>query len=402
MTMVQGICDSRFAAVRSEFERNFAARGELGAAVSICLDGELVVDLWGGTADRDTGRPWERETNVVVFSCTKGMAAMCLYVLADRGLLDFDAPVARYWPEFAANGKEEVTVAMVMSHQAGLPVWDDPLPEGAILDWDLAAGRLAAQAPRWEPGTAEGYHALTIGFLIGEIVRRITGKTIGRFLAEAIAGPLGAETWIGLPERLEHLIATTYLGEPNPASPIFRKLIGDPEWFGWKLINNSGGDGTAEMINSRARHAAEIPAAGGIATARGLARLYAPLSRDGSVDGVRIVNEDTLSIMGAVRAASDIDIMLRLPTTFTLGFSKCWGARTLGSGDHVIIGERAFGTPGMGGSIGFADPEARMSFGYVMNQHGSGVGLNDRGQGLVDAAYGALGYRSRKGAVWTR
>lgn len=400
--LVQGFCDPPFQQVADEFRRNFDERGELGAAIAIHIDGKAVVDLWGGTADRDSEKPWEEKTSVVVFSSSKGMAAICLHMLADRGLLDFDAPVARYWPEFAANGKEGVTVAMVMSHQAGLPVWQEPLPDGAILDWDLATSRLAAQAPMWEPGTTQGYHALTLGFLEGEVFRRVAGETIGAFLAREVAGPLGADAWIGLPEDQEGAVATTYLAEPNPASPIFAKLMSEPDWFGWKLITNAGGDGMPAMINSRARHAAEIPAAGGIATARGLARLYAPLSRDGSVDGVRLINPPALAAMGRIRSASDIDVTLRVPTTFTLGFSNCWGDRRLGAGEHVIIGHDAFGTPGMGGSIGFADRQARMSFGYVMNQHGSGVGLNDRGQSLIDAAYRSLGFSSAGNEPWTR
>ena len=399
---VHGFCQSRFHEVGEEFRRNFEERGEVGAAVAIHLNGEPVVDLWAGVADCEESRPWEEKTSVVVFSSTKGVAAICLHMLADRGLLDFDAPVARYWPEFAAAGKEGVTVAMVMSHQAGLPVWLEPLPDGAILDWDLATSRLAEQAPTWEPGTTHGYHALTLGYLVGEIVRRITGRTIGAFLMEEVTSPLEAEAWIGLPESHEPLVATTYLSDPNPGTPIFAKLMSEPEWFGWKLITNAGGDGAPEMVNSRARHAAEIPAAGGIATARGLARLYAPLSRDGSVDGVRLVGEGALDAMSRIRSASDVDTVLRVPTTFTLGFSNCWGDRRLGEGEHVILGRHAFGTPGMGGSIGFADREAGMSFGYVMNRHGPGVGLNGRGQGLVDAAYRSLGFSASATGAWTR
>ena len=399
---VHGFCDAAFERVADEFRRNFAERGEVGAAVAVHLDGRPVVDLWAGVADTDEQRAWEEKTSVVVFSSTKGMAALCLHILADRGLLDLDAPVARYWPEFAANGKEGVTVAMVMSHQAGLPVWQDPLPDRAMLDWDLVTSRLADQAPMWEPGTTHGYHALTLGYLVGEIVRRVAGKTVGAFLADEVTGPLGAEAWIGLPERYEPNVATTYLSEPNPASPIFGKLMQEPDWFGWKLITNTGGDGAPEMINSRERHAAVIPAAGGIATARGLARLYAPLSGDGSVDGVRLVRENSIADMARIRSASDVDVVLRVPTTFTLGFSNCWGDRRLGAGEHVIIGQHAFGTPGLGGSIGFADPQAGMSFGYVMNQHGSGVGLNDRGQSLVDAAYQSLGFSSSGSGPWRR
>ncbi len=397
---VHGVCAAEFGEVAEVFARNFIDHGEVGASVSICLDGKPVVDLWGGTADRDSGRPWEKDTMAVVFSATKGMAATCIHMLADRGLLDFDAPVASYWPEFAANGKADITVAMALSHQAGVPVWRAELPPGAFHDFDLIAGRLAAEAPVWEPGTTHGYHPVTIGVIEGELVRRITGRTIGAFLHEEVARPLGADVWIGLPEGEEHRVATLYLSERDPRSPMMRKLASDPAWVGWSFIHNTGGD--RDNVNLRARHAAEIPAAGGIATGRGLARLYAPLSRDGAVDDVRLVHASSLHAMREIRSASDCDVLLRIPTTFTLGYSKSWGARRLGAGQHVILGRNAFGTPGMGGSIGFADTEARMSFGYVMNKHGGGVGLNDRGQGLIDAAYRSVGFTSSALGFWIR
>jgi len=399
---IQSSCAPEFLEVRNEFERNFSERGEVGAAVAICIDGKSVVDLWAGVADQATRRPWAEDTMAVVFSCTKGLAAICMHMLVDRGLLDMSAPVARYWPEFSANGKAHITVAMVLSHQAGLPFWQEPLPEHAFLDWDLVTRQLAAEAPVWEPGTRHGYHAVTLGFIEGEVLRRITGSTIGQFLRREVAEPLGADIWIGLPESEERRVATLYLAEPNPQSPMFQKLQADQDWFGWKLILNSGNDITAESVNSRARHAAEIPAAGGIVSARGLARAYAPLSLDGSVDGTRLFDRRLLPSMRTVRSASACDTLLRVPTTFTLGFSKTWGHRSLGQGEHVILGEHAFGAPGMGGSLGFADAEAGMSFGYVMNKHGGGVGLNDRGQSLVDAAYRAVGYSSSDPGFWVR
>jgi CubicO group peptidase (beta-lactamase class C family) len=397
---VHGFCAPEFGEVARAFERNFADHGELGAAVSICIDGKPVVDLWGGKADRDSGRPWDEDTMAVVFSTTKGMAATCMHMLAERGLLDFDAAIAHYWPEFAAHGKEGITVAMALSHQAGVPVWQAKLPPRALHDFDLLAERLAAEPPVWEPGTTHGYHPVTIGVIEGELVRRITGQTIGAFLRDEIARPLGADIWIGLPDSEEHRVATLYLSERDPRSPMMRKAASDPAWIGWRFIDNVGGD--RDNVNLRERHAAEIPAAGGIATARGLARLYAPLSRDGAVAGVRLLRSSSLHAMHEIRSASDCDVLLRIPTTFTLGFSKSWGDRRLGAGQHVILGRDAFGTPGMGGSIGFADPDARMSFGYVMNRHGSGVGLNERGQGLIDAAYRSLGFIPSAPGPWVR
>ncbi|MDQ4420993.1 serine hydrolase [Sphingobium sp. DEHP117] len=398
---IHGFCDDIFKNVREEFAANFEERGELGASLAIYLDGKLVVDLWGGIADTSTGCPWEESTMAVVFSATKGMAAICMHMLADQGLLEFDKPVAAYWPEFAANGKENITVAMALSHQAGVPVWQlQDLPSGAFNDFDFVSRLLAAETPVWEPGTAHGYHAVSIGVIEGELVKRITGRSIGTFLREEVARPLGADVWIGLPEAEESRVSTSYLSDGNPQSPLTQKLNSDPGWIGWKLITNGGDD--LAYTNSRERHAAEIPASGGIASAKGLARLYAPLSLDGSIDNVRLVQPQSLHAMGAIRSASDCDLILRIPTTFTLGFSKSWGDRRLGSGEYMILGQNAFGTPGMGGSMGFADTEARMSFGYVMNKHGSGVGLNERGQSLIDAAYRALGFSSSAPGFWVR
>jgi len=399
-TNIQGFCDDRFKEIHAEFIANFHSRDEIGASLAIYLDGKLMVDLWGGVADNASGRPWEEDTMAVVFSATKGMAATCMHMLAERGQLDFNAPVAAYWPEFAANGKETITVAMALSHQAGVPLYQADLPVGVFNGFDLLAERLAAEAPVWEPGTTHGYHAVTIGVIEGELVRRITGKTIGTFLRDEVAKPLGADIWIGLPQIEEHRVATLYLAEPDPQTPLQQKLASDPDWIGAKLGTNSGDD--LGYVNERVRHAAEIPASGGIASARGLARLYAPLSRDGSVDDVRLLQSSSLHAMREARSASDCDVILRIPTTFTLGFSKSWGSRRLGVGQHVIMGKEAFGTPGLGGSIGFADSDARMSFGYVMNRHGSGAGLNERGQSLIDAAYRSLGFASSAPGFWVR
>lgn len=398
----QGFCDPKFQRVVDQFNCNFKERGEVGASVAIFVEGELVVNLWGGIADQDNGRKWREDTLALVYSSTKGLAAICLNMLIDRGLIEIDAPVARYWPEFAANGKEGITVGMIVSHQAGLPFFQEQLPDGAYLDWDLVTSRLASEAPIWEPGTQHGYHAVTLGFLEGEILRRVTGKTIGQFLRDEVAGPLGADIWIGCPEGEHHRIATSYFDDPNPESPLFKRLMNDADWLGARFLTNTGNDNAPGIANTAARRRAEIPAAGGIVTARGLARAYSPLSLDGSIDGIRIVSENMLPLMRTTRSASGKDAILQVPTTFTLGFSKTWGARALGEGEHVIMGEHAFGTAGYGGSIGFADGDARMAFGYVMNRHGPGVGLNNRGQSLVDAAYQSVGFHSSAPGFWIR
>lgn len=401
-TPINGTCDTKFAAVRAQFEENFASRGEVGASLAIFVEGQLVVDLWGGVQARGSEQPWQRDTLVEVFSATKGLSAACLHVLIDRGLLDIDAPVAHYWPEFAANGKEGVTVAMALSHQAGLPFWQTPVPRNALLDWEFATRALASEAPIWEPGTCHGYHGMTSGFIWGEIVRRITGKSIGTFLREEIAGPLGADVWIGLPETEEHRVAKVILADFDPNSKMFAKAIAEPEWQGGRMLDNCGELFAPEIINSRAFRAAEGPATGGVATGIGLARFYAPLSLDGSVDGIRVVHDKTLPGMRTARSVSGLDLMLRLPTTFTLAFSKTWGRKQDGEGNYMILGEQAFGTPGMGGSMGFADGQARMAFGYTMNQLGPGVALNRRGQSLIDAAYRAVGFTTDQPGFWVR
>ncbi|SEK05688.1 CubicO group peptidase, beta-lactamase class C family [Sphingobium sp. AP50] len=400
--MVEGFCSSGFANVRDAFERNFTERGEIGASLAIYRDGKLVVDLWGGVADTETSKPWSEDTMVAAFSATKGLSALCIHILIDRGLVSLDAPVCQYWPAFGQSGKEAITVGMVLAHQAGLPVFHDPLPDAGLTDWPMVITRLEHETPFWEPGTQSGYHAVTIGYVLGEIVRRITGKTIGRFLREEVAQPLDADIWIGLPATQHDRVATTYFDEPNPQSPFFQKIVDDPSSLACLLVMNSGNDHNATSVNSYQRRLAENPAAGGIMTAKGLARTYAPLALDGSIDGIRLVRPARLPDMRTVRSACGIDPVLNVATTFTYGFSKSWGDRRIGEGEFVVIGEHAFGTPGAGGSIGFADPEARLSFGYVMNKVGPGIGLNTRGQSLIDAAYRSLGYTDSDAGFWVR
>ncbi len=226
--------------------------------------------------------------------------------------------------------------------------------------------------------------------------------TIGAVFRRAVAEPLGADAWIGLPEAEHHRVSELELPAPDMSSSFFRTIADEADWYGAKLATNDGGDIAPGAVNGPRRRAMEHPSAGGITHARGLAHVYAPLSLDGALGEVRLVSPDRLPGMRTVRSASSCDLILRLPTTFTLGFSKTWGARSLGPGNYVILGEHAFGTPGFGGSLGFADGEARLSFGYVMNRMGGGVGLNERGQGLVDAAYRAVGYRTSDPGFWIR
>lgn len=408
---IDGSCDDRFADVRLEFERNFAERGEVGASVCVTVGGETVVDLWGGIADPETGRPWDRDTIALMWSCTKGAVALCAHVLASRGVIDLDAPVSTCWPEFAKHGKDLVTVRQALAHQAGVAAITEPLAEGAFLDWDTITDALARQEPLWTPGTRHGYHGLTFGHLIGEVVRRATGRSLGTFFREEIAEPLGLDLWIGLPEAHEGRVAPNLPAPmPGPGDPVptfYLTAMTDPTSVGAAMLGNSGGlmlD--PSLFNTRPVRAAEIPALNGIGNARALAGMYRPLVLGGAADGVRLVDEGQVRQMMSVIAAG-IDASVLVPTRWAAGFMKAHDSRWLPVNDRhnasAFFSEAAFGHAGMGGSLGLADPDAGFSLGYVMNQQGSGLSINERGQSLVDAVYRVLGFRQPAGGgFWYR
>lgn len=404
--MVGGSCDPRFASVAEEFERNFASRGEVGASVCVTVDGEPVVDLWGGVADRAAGRPWERDTVSVVFSTTKGATALCAHVLASRGQLDLAAPVARYWPEFAQAGKDEITVGTLLAHRAGLPAVSEPLGEGAFYDWDRMVELLAAQRPVWEPGTRHGYHALTFGWLVGELVRRVSGRSLGTFLRSEVAEPLGLDLWLGLPEEHEPRVARMGYADPRPGDEPTRLstvVVQEPDSVPALMLRNTGGymlPGPAGF-DSRAGHAAEVGATGMIANARAVAGMYASLACGGALNGVALVDGPSLARMSTTVSAG-ADATLFANSRFSYGFVRSVDNRHEGPGlrDSMILSADAFGHPGLGGGVGFASPANRMSFGYTMNAMGPGTLLNERGQSLVDAVYRSLGYTDSAAEVW--
>ncbi|MFI6480246.1 serine hydrolase domain-containing protein [Nonomuraea sp. NPDC050663] len=389
---VQGTCDPRFAQVAEEFERNLAERGEVGASVCVIVDGQTVVDLWGGSAGE---RAWDRDTVGHVWSCTKGATALCAHILASRGELDLNAPVTRYWPEYGTRGKEGTRVRHLLSHQAGLPALRTPLAQGSFYDWKLMADTLAEEEPFWEPGTRHGYHALTFGFLVGEVVRRISGRSLGTFFREEVADPLGLEFWLGLPEEHEHRVAATMPADMGAElSSFYTAAMGDPASMQALLLGNNAGY-LAES-DSRAAHAAEYGAVGAITNARGLAGMYQPLAQGGG----DLVGPAQLALMGQTASAGG-DAMLLVPTRWSLGYMKSMDNTYLpgADSDGALMSETAFGHAGMGGSVGFCDPAERLSFGYTMNKQGLGLGINPRGQAMVDAVYGVLGYR-QTGAHW--
>jgi CubicO group peptidase (beta-lactamase class C family) len=285
--IVQGRVDSAFEPVRREMERNFVERGEVGASVCVYVEGRAVVDAWGGLANPRDRAPWRADTIVLVFSSTKAATSLCAHRLAAKGALDLDAPIARYWPGFARSGKEAITVRMALSHRAGLPAVDEPLPVEAAYDWTRMTQAIEAQAPHWEPGTQHGYHPFTFGWIVGEVVRRVAGQSLGAYFRQGIGEPLELELWIGLPEQHEPRVARI-LAAPPPESPTpFIAALLDKSSLTARAFLNPATFFAPREPNSRAMRAAEIPSANGVASARGLARLYAALAEGGTLDGDR-------------------------------------------------------------------------------------------------------------------
>lgn len=379
--MIDGWVDPAFEPLRDAFVGNFRDHGEVGAACCLYVDGRAVVDLWGGIADPATGRPWREDTIQLVFSTTKGVTATCANLLAQRGEIDLDAPVADYWPEFAANGKEGVPVRWVLSHQAGLPVVEGDFTLDEVLAWHPVVDALAAQAPLWEPGTGHGYHMRTYGWIVGEVVRRVTGRGLGAFVADELAGPLGLDFWVGLPEEQEVRCASVV--PPRDADGQTQDVLAlvPPD-----LLLARAGTGPSglfaydEMWNRRDVHAAEMPSSNGIGDARSLARLYAALI--GEVDGIRVLAPATVAAAAApqVRGA---DKVILVETSFGLGFMLP---------PSLVEGAApgAFGHAGAGGSLSFADPDAGFAFSYVMNQMRFDLAGDPRPASLVSAVYESL------------
>ncbi|WP_112467568.1 serine hydrolase domain-containing protein [Streptomyces triticisoli] len=383
-SLIHGHCDPRFAAVRTAFEENFRDRGELGAAVAVTVGGETVVDLWGGWADAARTRPWERDTLVNVWSTTKGPTALCAHVLADRGLVDFDAPVAAYWPEFAAAGKEKVLVRHLLSHRAGLSGLREPHSLADLYDWELTCARLAATEPWWEPGTRSGYHALTYGFLVGEVVRRVSGLLPGAFLEREVTGPLGVDFTVGLPEqeagRVAELVHAPAARSGEQAA-VFARLA--PAAIA-ALTNPAVG---AAQANTPGWRAAEIPAANGHGTARAVAALYGVLAGRGTYDGRRVLSPEAAE---RVREGQGSCRDLVLGAGFERETEAGLGLWLSGPNGSYGPNPRAFGHDGFGGSCGLADPEAGVSLGYAMNRMGPHIADDPRKMALVKALYSAL------------
>ncbi|MCX5403336.1 beta-lactamase family protein [Streptomyces sp. NBC_00335] len=371
MNDIKGYCEPQFGAVH-EALAGLLAKEDVGASAAVFIDGEPVVDLWGGYADADRSADWEGSTLTCVNSTTKNMTALCALILADRGLLDLSAPVAAYWPEFAAAGKEGVLVRHVLSHTAGLPDLPGLRSVEELYDWEAVTAGLAARAPSWEPGTAAGYHALTFGFLVGEIVRRVTGLGIGEFFAQEVAGPLGADFHIGLPAEHDHRVAPLI---PPPSLTDAYAASAPPGPDGARREDTAvavrGRD-----VNSPAWRRAQIPAVNGFGNARSVALVQSALANRGTAGGVRL-----LSPQGCEPAWQEVfagpDRVLGTPMCWTAGFGKFGNT---------------FGWGGWGGSLVVSDPDARMTVAYVMNQMiDRDRQQDDRGMEIVMAAYAGLG-----------
>ncbi|MET8676950.1 serine hydrolase domain-containing protein [Streptomyces sp. NPDC004647] len=385
-----------FEPVRDAFVRNFEQRGERGAAVAVHTRGGMAVDLWAGTADAgspapETGggaAPWTQDTAQVVRSATKGVAAAVPLILHQRGQLDLDAPVGTYWPEFKASGKERVLVRHLLSHRAGLPVLDTPLTPAEAVDGVSGPRAVAAQAPVWEPGTAHGYHAQTYSWLLGELVRRVTGRTIGRWVAEEISGPLGLDLWIGLPPSEAGRVGRTAdVDSPAPTGgqglrvrprPAVAEAYRDPDSLTRRAF--AAIDPLPDE-NDPGYHAAELPASGGIGTARSLARFYAALI--GQVPGGRRLFAPATLTLARTEESAGRDRVLVVSSRFGLGYMLHGPASPL-------LSPGSFGHPGRGGSLAFADPEAGIAFGYVTGGMQKNVTADPRAQALVRAVRDSL------------
>jgi len=384
-TNIQGTTDTRFHGVEDAFRENFDRFPEVGAALCVYVDGKPVVDVWGGHADAARTRPWERDTVVNVWSTTKGIVAACAHRLVDQGMIDLDAPVARYWPEFAQTGKDSLPVRYLLSHQAGLPAISDPMPMGSMFNWDTMTEALARQAPWWTPGTKHGYHAFTYGWLVGEVIRRVTGKTVRDYVRDELAGPLGLDFQIGLPEPDESRCADC-LADTSPPKPdnFLAAPLADPNSITFKTLMNPPDALLPGAVNSPDWRAAEIPATNGHGAARAVAKLYAARSLGTAPSGVRVMSSGAVKLAATEQCAGS-DEVLKLPMRWALGFGL--------SSEGVNLGpsRRTFGHSGAGGSLGFADPDARIGFGYVMNQMLNSDTLADpRWPSLIDAVYAAL------------
>lgn len=380
---IEGCCDPRFAPLLDAFAANFEERGEVGASLCVIRDGQTLVDLWGGIADSASGDPWQENTAAIVFSCTKGAAALCLHLLVQDGALAYDDLVEHYWPGFARGGKGGTTIAMLLDHRAPVPHFRGPIAADGFLDWDYMVRRVEDEAAYWKAGTRQGYHGVSYAWTVGQMVRLIAGKPLAAFFKERVADPLNLPFSIGLPQSRDlHLarIIKPDRAETDLSNPFYQTALSDrASPAGLFLFNSGGAD-----FDTAPYHRAEIASANGITNARGLAALYQAMIRPGG-----LLSPPLLERLKGPSATCNYDEVLCRPSRFSGGFMKAMPS--VGTDyDGLAISAAAFGHVGMGGSLGFADQPRGISFGYMMNRLGPTVLLNPRGQSLVDSLYRLL------------
>jgi len=383
---IKGTYDAKFERVKEVFADHFAKDMELGASVAVTIEGRPVVELWAGFADMEKTKPWQRDTLVNVYSTTKGITATCMHRLVDQGQLDLDQKVAHYWPEFAQNGKADITVRQLACHKAGLCAVDALLAPEALFDWETMVEAVAAQKSLWTPGTKHGYHARTFGWLLGEVVRRITGKSLGTYFKDELAEPLGLDFHIGLDPKHHGRVAfiTPVPPAPEDAEPNLGKvMLTEPKSLTSRAFLNPPTFKIPDVSNTPQWRQAELPSSNGHATAAAIARLYGALACGGNVDGFKVLSKQSIA-QARTQQTRGMDEVLLVETRFGNGFMLPTPGADYGPND------RAFGHPGMGGSLGFADPEAGIGFGYVMNLTGASILVNERPAALTKALYASL------------
>jgi len=374
---VEGYCDEKFSQVRDVLAESLSKGEDLGASVAVFVNGEAVIDLWGGHIDEEMTKPWQKDTIINVYSTTKTMSFLCALILADRGQLDFDAPVADYWPEFAQNGKQAVKVWHIMNHAAGLSGIDEPLVAEDLYDWEKITSALAAQAPWWEPGTKTAYHAITQGYLIGELVRRITGLTIGQFFQKEVANPLNADFFIGVPDEEFSRIADLmpFGGDANLSDGSKSDSIAA------RTFRNPPVSALASRTDAWRR--AEIPAANGHGNARSVAKIHTILAGKGEAGGIRLLSKETAELVMKERISGE-DMALKMPVKFGLGFGINSKDTPLAPNKNVCF------WGGWGGSLALIDQDAKLSFSFVMNKMHDGLVGDLRSYNLGHAIYASL------------
>jgi len=385
---IKGNCHEDFQEVAEVFAQNFDKYGELGSSVCVVVDGETTVDLWVGYKNEQRKDKWDENTLSVAFSSTKVALALCAHLLIDRGQLNSAEKVGKYWPEYAKKGKEDTTVEMILNHSAGLPALRAQVEEGGFFDWEYMVELLENEEPFWTPGEETGYHMMTTGWLIGELVRRVSGKSLGKFFNDEISEPYNLDYWIGLPESEDKRVAKVTPFKASPAdkpSGFATAFRTDPTSMQRLSLTNTGG----YDYNAKETYRAEIGGVGGITNAHSLAKLLTPLAQNNG----KLLSKGYVKRLSESNVKSDVDNMLLFPTNFSEGFMLHMDNRDIfeGEGGSFIIGKNAFGHVGFGGSSAtFADPDYKMSFGYLVNKLGGEYLINERGQSLINASYNSL------------